>query len=455
MKKTALNNDLKKAKEGCSNSIPVRSTKKSLAQQGFSSLKEKSRAESRANLSNILLNEFFEKSKKMTSLPYKPAKLYFAKGDLTKEWYVEFFFLQPGTIDKYKRFKERFDINRIKTYKERYDYGKELEKFLNEKLKSGFNPFTAVKRQDDGDFKISAQLLKVTNQLGKNASKVTQASYRCMYNRLVKFLEEKKLTYLYISLFTLEHARTYKQWALHERNLSVKTVNDSISHLGMFWDEAIEMGLTQQNPFRVLPKAKKRDKIETKDVRFEPFTDKEMRVIFPWLKDNGYADRIAFYAMIFYAWARPIEIMRLRIKDIELDRDLISFKTGETKNSNAAYVQIVDPLKIIFEEMKLHTYPPDYYLFSDDYKPGVRMLNKSLPSKHWKLTIKNELGVKKDMYALKHTGNIEYLLKNKGNTNLKWQQMQNRHSSSVVTDRYNRKLGAYFIEVGDVNFRIL
>ena len=89
-----------------------------------------------------------------------------------------------------------------------------------------------------------------------------------MYNRLVKFLEERKLSYLYISLFTLEHARSYKQWALHERNLSVKTVNDSISHLAMFWDEAIEMGLTQQNPFKVVPKAKKRDKIESKDVRF-------------------------------------------------------------------------------------------------------------------------------------------------------------------------------------------
>ena len=276
-----------------------------------------------------------------------------------------------------------------------------------------------------------------------------------MYNRLVKFLEERKLSYLYISLFTLEHARSYKQWALHERNLSVKTVNDSISHLAMFWDEAIEMGLTQQNPFKVVPKAKKRDKIESKDVRFEPFTDKEMRLIFSWLKENGYAERIPFLAMIFYAWARPIEILRLKIKDIELDRDLISFKKGETKNSNAAYVQIVDPLKKIFEEMKLNTYPPDNYLFSDNYKPGVRMLNKSLPSKHWRLTIKKELGIKKDMYALKHTGNIEYLLKNKGNTNLKWQQMQNRHSSSVVTDRYNRKLGAYFIEIGDVNFRIL
>jgi hypothetical protein len=58
------------------------------------------------------------------------------------------------------------------------------------------------------------------------------------------------------------------------------------------------------------------------------------------------------------------------------------------------------------------------------------------------------------MYSLKHTGNIEYLLNNKGKTDLKWQQSQNRHKTSSMTDLYNRKLGAYFIEVGELNFRV-
>jgi len=57
------------------------------------------------------------------------------------------------------------------------------------------------------------------------------------------------------------------------------------------------------------------------------------------------------------------------------------------------------------------------------------------------------------MYALKHTGNIEYLQRNKGNIDLKWQQMQNRHSSAAMTEKYNRQLGAYFIDVEKVNFR--
>src|SRR3954468_2611885 len=50
-------------------------------------------------------------SSMFTSLPYKPACLYSAGNDISKEWYVYYFYKINGS-DKYKRFKERFDINR-------------------------------------------------------------------------------------------------------------------------------------------------------------------------------------------------------------------------------------------------------------------------------------------------------------------------------------------------------
>jgi hypothetical protein len=97
-------------------------------------------------------------------------------------------------------------------------------------------------------------------------------------------------------------------------------------------------------------------------------------------------------------------------------------------------------------------------LFSrDDMKPGIVPLGESYTSKKWKRLVKDPktgLGINKDQYALKHTGNIDYLLSNKGKTDLKWQQMQNRHKTAVMTERYNRKLGAYFIEVGEINFSV-
>lgn len=47
-------------------------------------------------------------------LPHKPPTLYPGKEDLNKEWYVEFYYQVPGQAAQYKRFKERFDINRKK-----------------------------------------------------------------------------------------------------------------------------------------------------------------------------------------------------------------------------------------------------------------------------------------------------------------------------------------------------
>ena len=63
------------------------------------------------------------------------------------------------------------------------------------------------------------------------------------------------------------------------------------------------------------------------------------------------------------------------------------------------------------------------------------------------------LNIDKNLYALKHTGNIDYLLQNRGKVDLKWMQMQNRHSSAAITERYIRKLDAYFIEFENVKFR--
>ncbi|WP_018611129.1 hypothetical protein [Segetibacter koreensis] len=158
-------------------------------------------------------------------------------------------------------------------------------------------------------------------------------------------------------------------------------------------------------------------------------------------------------SVIFYAWARPIEITRLTIGEFELSLELIRFKKGKTKNGEASYVQIVPPLKELIKKLNLQQYPGHYKVFSDNFQPGVRQVSKHYALKFWKKWVKDKQGINKDMYSLKHTGNIEYLLNNKENINLKWQQMQNRHSSATITERYNRKLGAYFIEVGNLNFR--
>jgi len=277
-----------------------------------------------------------------------------------------------------------------------------------------------------------------------------------MQNRLLLYCEFFSLMQSSMFDFSLSDAKAFKDWMLNERDLSPKTVNNTISHLAMFWDRAIEEQLTEQNPFKLLTKARLKDKpmAEGAHIRFEPITDSEMKKIFTELRAANQHDFIRFLLFVYYAWARPVELLRLKVADIEMEREVIRFKKGQTKNGKASYVQIVPPLMEKIKELNLSQYPNHYYIFSDNYLPGERMLSKNNPSARWREKVKDKIGINKDLYALKHTGNIEYLINNKGMNNLKWQQLQNRHSSAVMTETYNKRIGAYFIDVEQLKFRI-
>jgi integrase len=253
---------------------------------------------------------------------------------------------------------------------------------------------------------------------------------------------------------TDELADAYRDFIDKTMNLSAKTINASLSYMGRFFQCGIKKKWCDRNPFDLVERIDKRQKQSTNDERYEPLTSEEIDRILNYLNEKGERDWIRFLSMIFYAWARPAEIARLKVKDINLKDDLIRFPKGETKNGLGAFVQIVPPLKEILQEMQLHNFDPDWYLFSNNgFLPGTQKLEKSRSWKRWTALVHRDLKIKKNQYALKHTGNIMYLLRNKCKVDLKWQQMQNRHSSSTMTDRYNRKLGAYFVNVDKLNFK--
>jgi integrase len=452
-------------------SIPVSATTQTLASQGFELKRSKSEAKSEAKIApvapltpkfqlSVMHDAFKQKSHHMIlHAPYKAPTIYHANHDLTKRWYIEFYYLYPGSTDQYKRFKEYLGINKIKSLQERMIYAKEAQKFVLQKLQTGFNPFTAkrvAKTHLQPFMGIQSQLEHIVTLMSINATKSQKNTYQEMINRLSKYLDQHSLLQSSLFDFSLSQAKAFKEWMLHEQDLAPKTANNTISHCQMFWDRGVEEQLTDQNPFKLLTKARLRDKPVDPGaaVRFEPITDTEMVQLFQELRAAGEFNFIVFLGFVYYAWARPVEILRLTVADIELERSLIRFKQGQTKNGKASYVQIVPPLIALISTLNLQNYPGHYFVFSDGYQPGERMLSKNNPSARWRDKVKNKIGIKKDLYALKHTGNIEYLLRNKGMNNLKWQQLQNRHSSAVITETYNKRIGAYFIEIKDLNFRI-
>jgi len=130
---------------------------------------KKTRQKGRQNNRGQRLLEEFKNQTNMnvTFCNYKPARLYSADRDTSKEWYIIYSYLVPGTQDKYKQFKERFDMNRIPSTARRYEYGKAAERFMNQKLLEGFNP--------------------VSDLLGKKANKVEKKSGLDLADYLIQF----------------------------------------------------------------------------------------------------------------------------------------------------------------------------------------------------------------------------------------------------------------------------
>jgi integrase len=426
-------------KNGKNNSsLPAR-TNKPLKNQAFQGPSEKTRPQTRPN---VLLQQWQENGSNMRTL-YKPAKLY----DKSKEWYVYYSYLNPET-GKWTRFKERFNINRIHDLDDRRVYGHEMVKFINQKLQEGFNPFTAIMSHRNDGGSLREQVTAVMERLLLAASQQTAKGYRQAHARFLRWVDAEALEDRKMKTIRQPDVDAFQAWMVAD-GLASKTMKGTLSCLGIFWDEAQRQHITDANPWRGVKLARVRP---AEDVH-EPLTTAEMKLVFEHLAHTGQHGFATFLYFIYYAFARPIEICRLRVADIDTANWLIYFRGTETKSGKPAAVQIVEPMRERIAAMQLDQYPGDYYLFSGSaFAPGKAKKDSNKIGAKWRDLVRTRLGIDKSMYALKHTGNIDYMINNVGRIDMRWLQTQNRHASITQTEAYCRKLGAYFVDTSKIRF---
>jgi site-specific recombinase XerD len=182
-----------------------------------------------------------------------------------------------------------------------------------------------------------------------------------------------------IAYFGKEHCEGYKTW-MKKNNLSRKTINSSLSYMSRFFRVAASKEWLVDNHMKNVEKIKEREYRTdvVKRERFEPINGNEMDLIFKTLQEKKERSFIAFLAVIYYAWIRPVEILRLKIGDIDTTRGVIKLKKNDTKNNMGSHVQIVPPLKKILEEIDFKKYSSNDFLFSkNNLLPGPEPVSKT------------------------------------------------------------------------------
>lgn len=151
-----------------------------------------------------------------------------------------------------------------------------------------------------------------------------------------------------------------------------------------------------------------------------------------------------FCEFMLYSLARPAELRKLKVEDLDVDGERIYFRGENSKGGAGEWIDMYPPLKAKIVENKLHMAPKSYYVFSAEQTPGPNPVGINyFYKRHLKML--NSLGLAgSDMnytlYSYKHSGCCHLYNDIKDVLII---QQQCRHKSPEQTMGYLRDLGLF------------
>lgn len=353
---------------------------------------------------------------------FSEPKIYTAKGDLKKRWYVYFSFRDPEN-GKLKRLTPIYGkANSYKTTEERLEVLTVYRKTLLKLLKEGFNPFednTKLLEQrkskkeplthkgDNVELKpkkvkidIPSMSIKEAFDFGlklkeKLLSKTTKRAYDNRIKNFIKWISE---THPEVTTIDKVDRKLVTQFLNHVlENTSARNRNNFRVDLSSIIQVLEDNDIVPTNFMKRIPVLK------TVPQRNKTYTKEKQEEIYKYLEEKDKL-LLLYIKFISYNFLRPIEVCRLKIGDIDIKNKVIKFKA---KNS---------PLKTkIIPDLLLNDLPDlskmnkSLCLFTPDQIGGVWDTvvdnKRDYFSKRFKKVVKDHFGLGKDygLYSFRHT----------------------------------------------------
>lgn len=393
----------------------------------------------------------------MSEISYTTPSLCDYEGDLSKSWFVYFDVTDLDTLITVRK-QFRGGINYYTDYQKRTNAGRELVKHWIKMLKDGWSPFV-----NTGINNLSK--MKFDEALDFALSKCTVASKSKQgYIGTVKFFKNAakklKLDGAVISGIKRQHIKLLLDQIKKDRNWSNHAYNKNLNYLSGILSRLVEYEVIDHNPaFKI----KKLPIVET--MMYEPITAHEKDQIATYLTST-HLSFFTYLMVIYHTGIRPKEVLALKISDISIERRLIIIKPDliaeNSKTKTIRMVPINDHLAALLLQHLHGDYPGNYYVFgspcetgkgntgrgsesggksgssrSDYFNPAPVIIKRDTATKLWEKLIIIGLGIKKHMYALKHTGADDKIL---AGISLDALKELYGHSSVLMTEKYARKV---------------
>ncbi|WP_040281018.1 tyrosine-type recombinase/integrase [Psychroserpens damuponensis] len=370
---------------------------------------------------------------------FSPPKIYNANGDLTKRWYVYFSYRDPKSGKLVRQKNIYGTANSFKTKEDRLALLSRYRRRLLKLLQQGFNPtidnteyyhfqLNEKKKADTLNTKVNTAPKKPEKQLEKRLEEQPETTvtsveevgmptrealdyslkikekqissrslkdYEYSTNSLVKWLADHRPKIKTIQQVDKKAMLDYLNAVLIRS--SARNRNNYRLNLSSLFQTLEDNEVINSNPVKKIPALRSIPK------RNKSYTSEEHIKIFNYLKSED-PILLLYIKFISYNLLRPVEVCRLRVKDVNIKDKTLQFKA---KNSPLK-IKLIP--KIILDELPdLSKLKPDAFLFTPIKIGGewdTTDINKSnYFSKRFKTVVKDHFKLDKDqtLYSFRHT----------------------------------------------------
>ena len=320
---------------------------------------------------------------------------------LKKRWCLVWFFRNPKTDLLERQTNYKGGVNRLRTMSLRYDFLKTCKKALKENIIGGWSPYDD--NQDNFELNESKEIYSIKDALDLaynhsklTVAKVTSSSYRTTKNQFIEFIGAKNSIK---DINELNKSAVLKFLNHKLKETSARTRNNSKASLSaLFSIMENQLDIIDRNFIKDISNEKTKAKTD------RTFTKKELKEIVDWLRKND-PYLLLYIRFVAYSFLRPVEVNRLKVKDINLEESLLYF---QAKNKPLKVKRIPSIFIEDIKAMNLHLYNKEDFLFTPKNEPSDWVSDDNSKrdafSKRFKVVKdKFNLGAKYGLYSFRHS----------------------------------------------------
>lgn len=344
-----------------------------------------------------------------------------------KEWYVDFYALDPVTNEMRRK---KYSISTSVRVAERNRRAAEIIDVVTKQLMKGWNPWVQTDNSR-GYVLFEDCLSRYLEYVDRMDRKKTRQSYRSRVNVLKEYIATRTTPLKYAYQFDESFCTDFIDWIYLDRESSPRTRNNYRGWLYGFAEFLVARKNIGANPVE-------RIKIMAEHEKFrKDLTPEMLKTMTTYLTEHDKHFLLACL-MQYYTLIRPGELSHLKVGDISIKNQTIFVSHEFSKNHKDAEVGLNKSIIKLMLDLGVFKNSSDCYLFSHEFKPGTERVGSDQFNKRWKI-MRNHLKWSDcyQFYSLKDSG-IRDLANSQG---VVVARDQARHSDITTTNKYIQNHG--------------